>query len=470
MKNDLRTVLNDFPSWGKSIFINKQPLSNRLQISQHYNSHIVSNPGSSRSGCEKTLLYTCKDTDAKVLIGLFGDRDINNNILRKYCFHENKEKIAFDPVIISKSACHQKKHEGGLYKLPVLKLTSYDAGAYITSGVICSKWLDKPEFTSSIHRLKIINNNQLALAFRVGGALYKNFHDHLRKHKTLPISINIGIPPVYYLLTSLSTSLHKNDRCKLRKIGEILGYPVVLTKSLTQKGAYCFAESEYVIEGEITNDYVNECEENSESMAMPEFLGYMGKGKTQLPVINITGIYHKKNPIFQAFTGPGKEQSELLAIPSEIEIKLYAPQTFNKYLTILDLHYPAYGGGKVSLVVKIKKKTDLLPLKEIHSYIISLNPLCKHIYLIDDDVDIYSSEDILWALTTRFQPSRDMHVKKLPGWEMDPSQSRGYLSDIKALNESIIFDLTAPLFLKEKFRRFFNLSGVYNDKRTNRKG
>lgn len=97
---------------------------------------------------------------------------------------------------------------------------------------------------------------------------------------------------------------------------------------------------------------------------------------------------------------------------------------------------------------------------------ISLNPLCKHIYLTDSDVDIFSPEDIAWAFSTRFQPSRDMNIIRLPGWGMDPSQLKGYLDDKNSVTESIIFDLTVPYKLASVFKRFFNLNEVYCEHRT----
>jgi len=465
MKNDLRLVLEKLSIWGYSPYCHALPLSPILEISKHYNSINATVPGSSRSGHESVIIYESYEYKMPILIGLFGNRVVNKMIINEYCLTRLNSYFPIRPVIISEAICHQEKIGENINKLPVLKLTSYDSGSYITSGIICAYDVEKSTFCSSIHRLKVINEKQLALAMRPTGALYERYHNALKNNQSLPITINIGVPPIYYLLTSLSSNFLQEDECKISKIGGLTGYPVSLTEAKTQDNAYCYADSEIVIEGEISAKTINEYSLESENLAIPEFIGYMGEGKKELPIINITGIYHRENPIFQTFTGPGKEQSELLSIPAEIDIKIKLREKYNSLFDLIDVHYPSCGGGQLVLILKIEKKVDLLPLLDIQKYIISLNPLCKHIYITDSDVDIFSPEDISWAFSTRFQPSRDMNIIRLPGWGMDPSQLKGYLDDESSVTESIIFDLTVPCKLADSFKRFFNFNEVYCEHR-----
>lgn len=463
MKNDLRSVLNKLSAWGFSPCFHDLPLSPKLEIAEHYNNNNATVPGSSRSGHENIFMYTCNEYNIPVLVGLFGNRNVNNIIINEYSLKSPSIYSFIPPTVVTKATCHQKNNIKSLNDLPILKLTSYDAGSYITSGVICAQHFEKKTFCSSIHRLKVVNKDQLALAMRPTGSLYDCYHNALKHKATLPITINIGIPPIYYLLTSLSSNFLQNNECKLAKIGGLTGYPVLLAKAKTQNNAYCYADSEIVIEGEITGKTIDECRLELNNLSMPEFIGYMGEGKKELPIINVTGIYHKDNPIFQTFMGPGKEQSELLSLSTEVDIKIRLREKFKNLFNLIDAHYPSFGGGQLVLILKIEKKTDSLPLCDIQKYVLSLHPLCKHIYLIDSDIDLFSSEDITWAFTTRFQPSRDMNIVRLPGWDMDPSQQKGYLDDKKSITESIIFDLTVPHKMINSFNRFFNLSEVYSE-------
>ncbi|WP_413112922.1 hypothetical protein [Thaumasiovibrio sp. DFM-14] len=82
------------------------------------------------------------------------------------------------------------------------------------------------------------------------------------------------------------------------------------------------------------------------------------------------------------------------------------------------------------------------------------HPLCKNIYIVDEDIDIFSPEDFLWALNTRFQPTRDMCLERTNGLPMDPSQTSLYLNGSKPTNDLVLYDLTKPLFMLDEFQRY----------------
>lgn len=461
MNNDLRSALSKLATWGVTPCCIDTLLSPRYEIAEHYFNFHATVPGSSRSGNESMCLYEQTGKPFKVLAGFFGNRIINERLLAEYCRADHFQYInsmtKVEPVINIHAPCHAHKMQEGLSGLPILTLTRQDAGAFITSGVICAKNERTGSFISSIHRLKVIDDCHLSLAMRPTGSLFRCYQESLRKNRALPISINIGIPPIYYLLTSISSDFLEGEECKLKKIGGITGYPIALAKGKSSP-TYCFADSELVIEGEITTQTCDECTSPDGKYAMPEFLGYMGEGKTMTPIIRVTGIYHKENPIFQTFLGPGKEQSELLAIPTELFIKSIISEEFSEYFTLLDAHYPSFGGGQLTLILRVIKIEDILPLTKIQEVISSSHPLCKNVYIVDDDVDIYSPEDVFWALTTRFQPSRDLYHTRVRGMSMDPSQSVGYLKTALSVSDFSIFDLTKPILESYNFLRFNNFT------------
>lgn len=83
-------------------------------------------------------------------------------------------------------------------------------------------------------------------------------------------------------------------------------------------------------------------------------------------------------------------------------------------------------------------------------------PELKHVILVDDDVDIYDSNDILWALNTRFQGDKD--IITIPGVRchpLDPSSNPEYSNSIQDIGISCktIFDCTVPYSMKNRFNR-----------------
>ena len=83
-------------------------------------------------------------------------------------------------------------------------------------------------------------------------------------------------------------------------------------------------------------------------------------------------------------------------------------------------------------------------------------PELKHVILVDEDVDIFDTNDVLWAMNTRFQGDAD--VITIPGVRchpLDPSSNPAYTPSIRdiGISAKTIFDSTVPFDLKEHFKR-----------------
>jgi len=83
-------------------------------------------------------------------------------------------------------------------------------------------------------------------------------------------------------------------------------------------------------------------------------------------------------------------------------------------------------------------------------------PELKQVVLADDDVEIFDTDDVLWAMNTRFQGDRD--IVTIPGVRchpLDPSAGPEYSPGIwdQGISCKTIFDCTVPFPLKERFRR-----------------
>lgn len=80
----------------------------------------------------------------------------------------------------------------------------------------------------------------------------------------------------------------------------------------------------------------------------------------------------------------------------------------------------------------------------------------KHVILVDEDVDIFDTDDVLWAMQTRYQG--DVSTVFIPGVRchpLDPSQTPDFSPSIREVGNSCktIFDCTVPYKLKERFER-----------------
>lgn len=350
--------------------------------------------------------------------------------------------------------CREQRANEGLDALPVLTTTADDAGPYLTAGIVCAGDPDLGFASVSIHRMRVLDATRLTIWILPGRDLDHLYRKALAQHRQLPVSINIGAPPVVYLTSCLSEPFVQPGHGELETAGALLGAPIDIARCATN-ATFCLAQSEIVVEGMLLADTADERANADASGAMPEFLGYMGNALSALPVIEVSAVFHRHAAVYQAFLGPGKEQSELLALPVEAGLLRHFAQQSDADLAVLDAHYLSAGGGQLIVVLRVRKHRDEPgAMTRLRDEVVARHRLVKAIWVVDEDVDIHSPDDLFWAMATRFQPSRDLHLQStVPGFPLDPSQGIGYLDAFACRTDKYLLDLTAPLALRQRFRR-----------------
>ena len=445
-----------------------EAISPKYDIAHHYSIIGAGIPASNNTILGPAVLFTnVKGYSIPVLVGLFGSRrrnrllltgDKKQNDMLKTILNalENRKKT----VKINKPACQENiitKNINLQKTLPILTLTKNDAGAYITLGLVYAIDPVTGNKNISIHRLCIHGPDKLSIWIVPGRHLDVFYKNAIKKGKKLPVSINIGMDPAIYFASCFSEPLIKQGENELEIAGGIREKPVMVSDCV-KVDAECISSAEIVLEGEITNELVNENIKNPLGMSMPEFLGYYGVSKSSVPVVKIRAITFRNNPIYQTLIGPGIEQSELLGIPTEISIYRIIKETLK--VDIKNAYYSSAGGGQLLLILQINKhsKLDDIKVKQAGLLAISTYNMLKYVFLIDEDVNIYSHEDIMWAMTTRFQVSSDITIiDNLPGFPADPSQSPEYSNKIffNGSTSKAVFDCTIPWSLKKQFKRVY---------------
>ncbi|WP_321939998.1 UbiD family decarboxylase [Burkholderia cepacia] len=434
-------------------------LDPHLEIAAHYRAHFAVSPGSPRSGDEPAVLYAGRSARMSVVMGCFGSRTRNEWLLgaqpgdgAKHLALKLGSRIA--PRWCDSPPCREQRAREGLDALPVLTTTVDDAGPYLTAGIVCAGDPDRGFASVSIHRMRVLDATRLTIWILPGRDLDHLYEKALDQHRPLPVSINIGAPPAVYLTSCLSAPFVEPGKGELEAAGALLGAPVDIARCATNE-TFCLAQSEIVIEGMLLADTADERASADARSAMPEFLGYMGDAHAALPVIEVSAVFHRRAPIYQAFLGPGKEQSELLALPTEAGMVHHFAKRPGGDLDVLDAHYLSAGGGQLIAVLRVRKHRDAPgAMTWLRDEVISRHRLVKAIWIVDEDVDIHSPDDLFWAMATRFQPSRDLHVQSaVPGFPLDPSQGIGYLDASACRTDKYLMDLTTPVALRQRFRR-----------------
>jgi UbiD family decarboxylase len=156
----------------------------------------------------------------------------------------------------------------------------------------------------------------------------------------------------------------------------------------------------------------------------------------QEPMFEVSAITHRRDAIWQALLPGGLEHKLLMGMPRE-------PTIFRKVSEVahcLDVNVSPGGCSWLHAVVQIDKQREDDGIKAIHAAFAG-HRSCKHIFVVDEDIDIYNPQEIEWAMATRFQGSVDLVIKENElGSSLDPSAEAG-----SHLTTKVGFDLTKPL-------------------------
>ncbi|WP_046201231.1 UbiD family decarboxylase [Candidatus Pantoea carbekii] len=341
--------------------------------------------------------------------------------------------------------------------LPVPTNTYEDAGPFFCMALIMGSDPENLNNTDvTIHRLCVQNKDELSIFFAPGRHI-----DNFRKkaeliNKSLPISINIGLDPAIYVSASFeapTTPFGFNELCIA---GGLRRKSVKLTKCISIK-QYSIAQAEIVIEGEILpNVRIIEDQNTNTGKAMPEFPGYTGEANPSLPIIKVKAITTRKNPILQTLVGPGEEHVNLAGLPTEASIYIALEKSLPGLLQNVYAH--SAGGGKLLAILQVKKRNirDDGNTRQAAINALAVYRELKNVILVDEDVDLFDTNDVIWAMQTRYQGDIDtIFLPNITGHVLDPSQSPDYNTALSAKGNTCktIFDCTVPWKLKHQFVR-----------------
>lgn len=407
---------------------------------------------------------------ARVAIGVLASRKRVG-----YLLGEEPERLGFllnralqkpiEPVKISEenAKCQQVVHLADEPGFDIRKLvpaptnTQEDAGPYITLGMCYASDPNTGESDVTIHRLCLQSKDEISMFFTPGARHLDVFRQKAESEgKPLPISISIGVDPAIEIASCFEPPTTPLGFNELSIAGAIRGRAVELVKCLTID-EYAIANAEYVIEGElIPNVRVAEDQATKTGKAMPEFTGYTGAANPAIPLIKVKAVTHRHNPIMQTCIGSSEEHVSMVGIPTEASIIQMVERAMPGRL--MNVYCHPSGGGKYMAVLQFKKSSPSDEGRQRQAALLAFSAFSelKHVFLVDEDVDPFDSNDVLWALNTRYQG--DVDTVFIPGVRchpLDPSQDPEYSPSVRdrGITCKTIFDCTVPYSMKEKFER-----------------
>lgn len=397
---------------------------------------------------------------AKVVIGLLASRKrvgylLNSKPEKLGFMMRDAVKNAIAPVVVdkAKAQCQEVVHlatdEGfDIRKLiPAPTNTPEDAGPYVTLGMCYASDVETGESDVTIHRLCLQSKDEISMFFTPGARHLGAFREKAEAlGKPLPISISIGVDPAIEIASCFEPPTTPLGFNELSIAGAIRGKAVELAPCVTIDEK-CIANAEYVIEGELlVGARVREDQNSNTGKAMPEFPGYTGPANAELPVIKVKAVTHRVNPIMQTCIGPSEEHVSMAGIPTEASILDMVERAMPGRVQNVYAH--SSGGGKFIAVIQFKKTVPSDEGRQRQAALLAFSafPELKQVILVDEDVDIFDTNDVLWAMTTRMQA--DVDIVTIPGVRCHPLR----LMILPAAGRSAIMVLPAKLFMTRQFR------------------
>jgi 4-hydroxy-3-polyprenylbenzoate decarboxylase len=332
--------------------------------------------------------------------------------------------------------------------IPSSTNTPIDGGPYITLGMAYAADVETGETDITIHRLCLHNEDEISMSFAPGIRHIGAMREKAEKLcKPLPISISIGVDPAIEIAAGFEPPTTPFGFDELCIAGAIRGEAVKLAKCAAVDSK-CIANAEYVIEGELLpNVYRREDYVKENGNAMPEFPGYVGNANPKNPIIKIKAVTTRKNPIMQTCIGPSEEHVSMAGIPTEASIIQMVERAMPGRLKNVYAH--SSGGGKYMAVLQFAKlqPSDEGSRRQAALLAFAAFAELKHVILVDEDIDPFDSNDVLWAMNTRFQGNTDtIFIPGVRCHRADPSQRTNYNPMIRdtGISCKTIFDCTAP--------------------------
>lgn len=340
--------------------------------------------------------------------------------------------------------------------LPAPTNTPLDAGPYFTMGLLRATDPETGEHDVTIHRLCVQSEDTISVFFAPGRHIDVFRQKAEAAGRPLPVSVSIGLDPAVYIAACFEAPTTPQGLDELSIAGGLRGEAVRLARCVAVP-EYAVANAEIVLEGELLPGIrVREDQNTNTGHAMPEFPGYNGVANPSLVLMRVTAITHRRRPILQTIVGPGEEHVNLAGIPTEASILRLVGQAMPGRL--LNVYAHTAGGGKLLAVMKFRKASPLDEGRQRQAALIALAVYSelKHVILVDDDVDIFDTNEVLWAMTTRYQGNvSTIFLPGIAGHVLDPSQSPDFSADLprEGTTCKTIFDCTVPYRLKDRFVR-----------------
>ncbi|MCA3129649.1 MAG: 4-hydroxy-3-polyprenylbenzoate decarboxylase [Betaproteobacteria bacterium] len=312
-----------------------------------------------------------------------------------------KQVLHMTPKVLSSAPCQEVVWEGAdvdLGRLPVQTCWPGDAGPLVTWGLTVTRGPRRARQNLGIYRQQVIGRDRLIMRWLAhrGGAL--DFRDHgLEKPgEPFPVAVALGADPATILgaVTPVPDSLSEYQFA-----GLLRGAKTELVKCLGSD-LQVPASAEIVLEGVLAPG------DTALEGPFGDHTGYYNE-QDRFPVLTVQRITLRRDPIYHStYTGKPPDEPAILGVALN---EVFVPLLVKQFPEITDFYLPPEGCSYRLAVVSMRKQYPGHAKRVMFGVWSFLRQFMytKFIVVVDEDVDVRDWKEVIWALTTRVDPSRD---------------------------------------------------------------
>lgn len=306
------------------------------------------------------------------------------------------------PARVTDAPCQEQQWRGDavdLGRLPIATCWPDDAGPLLTFGLVVTRGPYKPRMNVAVYRQQLHDRNKLIMRWlpHRGGAI--DYREWCQAHPERPFPVAVVIAPDPATLIAAVAPI-PDTLSEYQFAGLLRGAPTSLVDCLSVDLAVP-ATAEIVLEGHIYPG------ETAEEGPFCDHTGYYNAVES-FPVFTVEAISTRRQPIYHnTYMGrpPEDEPSMLAAALNE----LFVPLLRDQFPEIVDFYLPPAACSYRVAVVSIRKQYPghaQRIMMGIWSYLRQFT-YTKFVVVTDDDIDVRDMDEVLWAISTRCDPSRD---------------------------------------------------------------
>jgi len=319
---------------------------------------------------------------------------------------------SYAPYVVKKGSVEEivETSSPTLSAFPVTKSWPKDAGRFITMGITITRHPDPGRRNLGLYRLQIIDETTVGMHWQIHHRGAHHYKTQSETQKRLEVAVVIGADPAT-IFSAVAPVPEGLDKYLFAGIIKGKGIPLVKCRTIDLEVP---ANAEIVLEG-----YV-EPEERHIEGPFGDHTGYYTPPES-FPVFHLTGILRRERPLYLC-TVVGKPILEDAYIGKAVE-RIFLPLMQVFHPEIVDFSMPSAGWFQGLAIVSIKK-TYPGQARKVMMALWGLGQLMltKMIVVVDHEVNIHDVNDVIWAVTTRVDPQRDVFiVDHTPTDTLDPT-------------------------------------------------